>query len=82
MQSNIMNVNDLRNMLAEELTKLRNEQTTPASLNAIVNATGKILSTVKLEMEYGKMLGVTPRIDFIKITKLEKPEKEAVRQIK
>ena len=78
MQSNIMNVNDLRIMLAEELTKLRNEQTTPASLNAIVNATGKILSTVKLEMEYGKMLGKTPKIDFIKITalkKLERPDK-------
>lgn len=57
----------LREILAEEITKLRNGETTPANVNAVTNATGKILSTVKLEMEYHKLLGKTPEIEFIKI---------------
>ena len=57
----------LREILAEEITKLRNGETTPANVNAVTNATGKILSTVKLEMEYHKLLGKTPEIEFIKV---------------
>ena len=62
-----MDINSLRTILAEEIIKLRNEETTPANVNAITNATGKILSTVKLEMEYNKLLGRTPSIDFIEL---------------
>lgn len=36
-----------------------------AEVNAIVNATGKILATVKMEIEYNKLIGKTPNIDFI-----------------
>ena len=62
-----MDINNLRTILAEEIEKLRDGSTTPANVNAITNATGKILSTVKLEMEYHKLLGKTPEIDFIKV---------------
>jgi len=62
-----MDINSLRTILAEEIGKLRDGETTPANVNAITNATGKILSTVKLEMEYHKLLGKTPDIDFIKV---------------
>jgi len=47
-------------------------KTTPANVNAITNATGKILSTVKLEMEYAKLLGKVPNIEFIK--QIEEPK--------
>lgn len=63
-----MDINNLRTILAEEIGKLREGSTTPANVNAITNATGKILSTVKLEMEYHKLLGKTPDIDFIKVS--------------
>jgi hypothetical protein len=63
-----MDINSLRTILAEEINKLRDGSTTPANVNAITNATGKILSTVKLEMEYHKLLGKTPNIDFIKVS--------------
>jgi hypothetical protein len=63
-----MDINNLRGILAEEIGKLRNGETTPANVNAITNATGKILSTVKLEMEYHKLLGKTPDIDFIRVS--------------
>lgn len=62
-----IDINNLRTILAEEINKLREGSTTPANVNAITNATGKILSTVKLEMEYHKLLGKVPDIDFIKV---------------
>lgn len=51
---------DIRSMLCEEIEKLRTNQTTPANVNAITNATGKILSTIKLELEYSKLLNRKP----------------------
>jgi len=61
----IKTVNDLRCILAEEIEKIRNGNTTAANVNAIVNATGKILTTVKMEIEYNKLIGKTPIIPFI-----------------
>jgi len=62
------NMNDIRQMLCEEIDSLREKKTTPASVNAIVNATGKILSTIKLELEYAKLAGKEPVNDFIQLT--------------
>jgi hypothetical protein len=61
----INTVNDLRLILAEEIEKIRSGNTTAANVNAIVNATGKILTTVKMEIEYNKLIGRTPLIPFI-----------------
>lgn len=52
-----LNLNDIRELLSDEIEKLRSGQTTPASLNAVSNATGKLLGTVKLEMEFYKLTG-------------------------
>lgn len=65
MIENIKTVNDLRGILAEEIKKVRDGTTTAANVNAITNATGKILSTIKMEIEYNKLLGKTPFIPFI-----------------
>lgn len=61
----IKRIDDLRRILSEEITKLRKGETTAASVNAITNASGKILSSVKLEIEYNKLLGKVPEIGFI-----------------
>jgi hypothetical protein len=61
----IRTIDDLRAILADEIAKIRTGTTTAANVNAVTNATGKILSTVKLEMEYNKLLGKTPHIPFI-----------------
>ena len=63
------NINDLREILSEEITKLRECKTTPATINAITNATGKIFSSIKLQMEYAKLLGEKPDIKYIGATK-------------
>jgi len=59
------NINDLREILSEEIDKLRAGKTTPANINAITNATGKIFSSIKLEMEYAKTLGKKPNVKYI-----------------
>lgn len=58
-------INDMREILAEEISKIRSGETTAGNVNAIVNASGKILTTIKMEMEYNKLLGKTPFIPFI-----------------
>jgi len=52
---------------------VRTGKATPAQVNAICNATGKILASVRMELEYGKMMGINPKIDFI--PSLSKPKK-------
>lgn len=80
MKKQALNINNLRETLAEEIQKLREGQTNAANVNAVTNATGKILSTVKLEMEYCKMIGRTPDIDFIQIKgpkEIEEPKEKS-----
>ena len=47
-------MDDVRNVLISQIKKLDDKQTTPAVANAIFNGVGKILSTVKLEIEYSR----------------------------
>jgi hypothetical protein len=77
METKKLNINGLREILAEEIEKLREGQTNAANVNAVTNATGKILSTVKLEMEYSKLVGKTPDISFIQL----KEHKEQTKKI-
>ena len=65
MNIELKTINDMRAILAEEIQKLRNGDTTAANVNAIVNASGKILTTVKMEIDYARLLGHTPDIAFI-----------------
>lgn len=62
----IENTDDLRFALANELKKVATGQSTPAAANAFANLSGKILSSVKLELEYNKLAGLKPNIEFIK----------------
>lgn len=62
----INNVEELRSFLASELERVSAGTVTPASANASANLAGKMLSSVKMELEYNKMVGVTPQIGFLK----------------
>jgi hypothetical protein len=62
----INNVEELRAFMAEELQRLRNKESTPASANAAANIAGKIMNSVKMELEYNKMVGASPSIKFLK----------------
>jgi hypothetical protein len=61
-----MNVQELRETLSKQIILLRDGKAEPKNVNAIVNAAGKVLSSIRLEMEYARMLGVIPRISAFK----------------
>ena len=70
-------IDELRNILADEIKRLRNGETTAANVNATTNAVGKIFSSVKLELEYNKLTGKHPNIQMmtaVEVNKLEKTE--------
>jgi hypothetical protein len=52
----------LRMILSEQIEAIREGKATASNVNAISNATGKILSSIKLELEYHKLVGKTPHM--------------------
>lgn len=60
-------LNDLRSFLAEQLQRVADGELTPAHANASANLAGKVLSTVKMELDYCKQAGTTPAIPFLGI---------------
>jgi hypothetical protein len=62
----ITNVEELREFLSSELERVSKGEITPAGANASANLAGKVLSSVKMELEYNKMAGLTPNIGFLK----------------
>jgi hypothetical protein len=67
-----MRMNDLRSILGEQITKLKGGKGDPKTANAIVNAAGKIIASVRLEMDYAKMIGTAPRISLLTDSKTKK----------
>lgn len=64
-----MTANDLRRILSEEIEKVRAGTTTPDRANAISNAVGKILASVRLELAYCKQVGRVPNIPLLAAAK-------------
>lgn len=52
----IKNMDDLRGIIIDQIEKLQSKESTPAVANAIFNGVGKVLSTVKLEIEYSRYI--------------------------
>jgi hypothetical protein len=55
----------IRETLVDSVQKARRGKMTPANVNSISNATGKILATYRLEMEYYKLIGKSPNIPLL-----------------
>ena len=62
MANGTMTLDDVRIMLSEEIRRLRSGDTNAANVNAISNATGKYLSSIKLELEIHKLMGKQPNV--------------------
>jgi hypothetical protein len=62
-----LNMAELREALSDQIRKLQTDETTPGKANAVTNASGKILSSIKLEMEYFKQLGRPQTITFLEL---------------
>lgn len=64
-----MNVIELRSVLTEQLTKLKSGKGDVKTANAMVNASARIMASVKLEMDYAKMHSEKADIEFMKPAK-------------
>lgn len=51
----------VRELLNEEIDKLRSKETSSDSLRAIANAVGKMISSAKCQVEYNKLTGYKKR---------------------
>jgi hypothetical protein len=52
-----MSLPELQEVLSDQIRKIEAGETTPAKVNAISNATGKILASVRLQMDYHRLSG-------------------------
>jgi hypothetical protein len=55
-----MTLAETRNILSSEIDRLRKGDTTASNVNAICNAIGKFLGSVKLELEIDRLIGRKP----------------------
>jgi len=58
-------VNEIRDTLWDNVQGIKAGTTTAAACNAMTNAIGKILASVKLQMEYCKLTGKQPDIPLL-----------------
>lgn len=56
---------ELQGILSDQIDKVVAGEVTPANANAVVNATGVILRSVKLQMDYYRQIGRTPNIPLL-----------------
>lgn len=61
----ITNVQELRTFLANDLERVSTGDITPAVANASANLSGKILQSIKLEVEYNQYVGANTNIGFL-----------------
>ena len=54
------NINELRAILCDEIDRIREGKSTAPQVNAVVNATGKIFQSIKMELDYHKLIGRKP----------------------
>ena len=62
---NLNNIEGLREMLADQIKKTVEGEQTPAVLDSLANASGKMISATKVQLEYAKLVGGTPSIEFL-----------------
>lgn len=54
----ITNMNDLRTVLCEQMERVHLQAPSAANCNAITNSAGKVISSIKLEIQMAKDAGV------------------------
>lgn len=60
---------DLREELIALFGQLKGGQVKPKEAKEMNNSAGKIINTLKVELEYSSLLGKKPNIDFLNVKK-------------
>jgi len=61
----IKNITDLRKLLCKSIIETRNGDIENNTMSEISNASGKIMQTAKLEMEYSRLRKESPVVAFM-----------------
>ena len=56
---------ELRAVLCSTVAAVRDKQITPDAAEAISNASGKIIASLRVELEYRRQRGEVPTLEFI-----------------
>ena len=67
-----LTVSQLREELSDVITGIKDGSQTAGNANAIVNAIGKYISTVRLQLDYCQIIGKTPDIPLLQIEREKK----------
>ena len=59
------NINELRAVLCETIAAVRAKEITPDAAEAVTNASGKIVTSFRVELEYRRMRGEVPQLAFM-----------------
>ena len=60
------NITTLRVALCEVIDELRAHSITPEEAEAVSNASGKIVASLRVELEYARQRGEIPNLAFLK----------------
>lgn len=60
-------VNDIRSLIFTEVRKLQERKTTPQTFNAIRGGMALVLTSVKLELEFAKVMQKNPNMQFFEV---------------
>jgi len=59
------NTKELRDVLCETIAAVRAKSITPDAAEAVSNAAGKIVASLRVELEYRRMRGEVPKMQFM-----------------
>lgn len=59
------NMNELRAVLCDTIAAVRSKEITPDAADAVSNASGKIIASFRVELEYRRMRGEVPTLGFM-----------------
>ncbi len=74
MTNKVHSLVELQAILSDQIDRVASDRTSPAKVNAVVNATSAILRTVKMQMDYHRLIGRTPNIPLLMAGDVDAPD--------
>ena len=65
------NITDLRKSLSDNYSKMKAGNMQLETGKELANTAGKIINTLKVELEYNRTMGIKKEIDFLKSPEVE-----------
>ena len=72
----MQNITELRESLADNYTKMKEGGMDISTGKELSNAAGKIINSLKVELEYNQLIGIKDRIHFLEKISNNKGEKD------